>query len=158
MSCYASQINRLDILIRRKHQAGAIPGDSTPAEPAKAIAGILEAYDLIIRQLGQWPDHLIWPPGPVVALHAARRRLQDTLCSVARRHPASNPCTRPDQIAADLDEMCADRQRMATCPPTAHSHPARLNASSPGHEPSSVTERNRFHDAATPTDARGQAP
>jgi hypothetical protein len=123
MSCYASQINRLDILIRRKHQAGAIPGDSTPAEPAKAIAGILEAYDLIIRQLGQWPDHLIWPPGPVVALHAARRRLQDTLCSVARRHPASNPCTRPDQIAAALDEMCADRQRMATCPPTAHSHP-----------------------------------
>jgi hypothetical protein len=138
LSRYTSQITRLGILIRRTRQASAIPGDSAPAEPARAIAGILEAHDLIIRRLGQWPDRELWSPDRVAALDAACTQLHDTLSAVARGHPASNPCTHLDQIAAALDEMCAalaaHGDRLAN-PLTAI--PARLNAASPGQEPPS---------------------
>jgi hypothetical protein len=68
MSRYASQITRLELRIRRTPPAGAIPGDSAPGRPARAIAGILEAHDLIIRRLGQWTDHQVWSPDTVAAL------------------------------------------------------------------------------------------
>jgi hypothetical protein len=108
MSRYASQVTRLETLIRRTPEAGAAPGGSAPAGPARAISGILEAHDLIIRRLGRWPDHQIWSPDRAAALHAASGQLQDTLSAIACDHPAGHPCTCLDQITAALDEMCAD--------------------------------------------------
>jgi hypothetical protein len=138
ISRYASQITRLDMLIRRTPQASAIPGHSARAEPTRAIAGILEAHDLIIRRLGQWPDHQLWSPDPVAGLDTARTQLQDTLSAIARGHSASSPRTHLDQIAAALDEMCADLavlgDQLANLLPAI---PARPNTPSPGHEPSS---------------------
>jgi hypothetical protein len=108
MARYASQVTRLETLIRRTPQAGAASGGSASAGPARAITGILEAHDLIIRRLGRWPDHLIWSPDRAAALRAARGQLQDTLSAIACEHPAGHPCTCLDRITAALDEMCAD--------------------------------------------------
>jgi hypothetical protein len=108
MSRYASQVTRLEILIRRTPQTSAPPGGCAPAGPAAAITGILEAHDLIIRRLGRWPDHQIWSPDRAATLRAASGQLQDALSAITCDHPADHPCTCLDRITAALDEMCAD--------------------------------------------------
>jgi hypothetical protein len=125
MSRYTSQITRLETLIRSPPPAGARSGGGPPTARAKAINGILEAHDLMIRRLGRWPDGMIWSPDPVTALHAARGQLQETLATLARGQPASNQLAWLDLITAALDGMCAElaaQGELLVNP--AHAHPA----------------------------------